>query len=161
MLINIEKFWDIAFELTLFLLFVAVCYYFFRKNILPLIYDKIYQNREYKKSLIDKSQLLKKTAQSLNQKIEEQTKLLNLVESKVKTWSSKKIEQNLEHERALKLLKSKLADKRKLQHENLMNSHLQKVVIPQVLKEALSIIESNKIKKEEAFKNLIGTLKTK
>jgi hypothetical protein len=157
MLINSEKFLDIAFELTLFILFIIICYYFLRTRILPSIYDQINSNRQYKKSLIEKSELLKDTLKSVDRDIEQESQLLASLESKVKIWHQKQIDENLKSEQEVEYLRNELEQKREIQQKNLVSSKIQKLVIPKAIEDAKLILEAEDSKREEAFKKLIRT----
>ncbi|KKP24237.1 MAG: hypothetical protein SZ59_C0002G0083 [candidate division TM6 bacterium GW2011_GWF2_28_16] len=141
MLIDGSYFLYVLFKLTLFGLFIIVMYKLIVAFVVPYLNAEILNIKKDAKDLEDKMDLLNRTRKSVELKIENQKKELNYLENKINLWNNNLLQKKNKHEQEKQIILNKVIEKRKIQSNNINILNLEKIVIPESIKQAYIEIE--------------------
>ena len=117
-------------------IFISLVGYLFKKKVLPLILDKISQNKKAEEDLrLDHEALLVRIKQ-VEDEIEKQEEDRKLFNEKIKTWEKEfnKTKKNVEMSR--KRISEKIEKKAKKREDFLSEVHLRSIILPGAVKGA-------------------------
>lgn len=131
-----ESILEISYELAVFFLFILAFISCFKSFLLPFIYERFLEIKNSWNELQNKKNLLQRTLVSVEEKSEEQTIQLSVLEKKMKIWHAATLNDINSQQQELEKCIKKLTAKKKKQNEFFHRKKLQQEVIPRAIKKA-------------------------
>ena len=134
---------NILFNLAIFFLLILIIYKISKDYLIPYLYLQIQIKEERDKELKESENLLDKTKDLLDSEILKQQALIAVLGKKVKYWENSILDENKKQEISNKEYLEKLILKRDIQNHNLKLLKIEKIAIPESIKQAYSEMREN------------------
>lgn len=163
-MLNYETILTIVFRILNFGVFIAACWYVYKRYIRPMSETEMASQEGFIKGLKEQKNVLEARGYELNEQIVQQQAYAQTTSRKIELWKERFEGQLAQKDREKELLKEIVINRLAMQAQSLEQEYIKKYVVPGALKKAyeqLATYFADSAHQREYMQEVLSTMKRK